>query len=84
MKTIMTADGRMAATSPRGAFFCIWATLLVLIARTDSPRVAVPVVVNTGARMPGSFGCDDDDEEEAEVDALILGIRKLGVKEGRD
>jgi hypothetical protein len=36
-------------------------------------------VVSTGVRMPGSFGCDDDDEEEAEVDALILGIRELGV-----
>jgi len=51
--------------------------------RADSPRMVAPVV-STGARMPGSFGCDDDDEEEAEVDDLILGIRKLGVKEGRD
>ena len=49
--------------------------------RADSPRTVVPVV-STGVRMPGSFGCDDDDEE-AEVDDLILGIRTLGVKEGR-
>jgi hypothetical protein len=43
-------------------------------------------VVGTNVRMPGSFGCDDDEEEEevAEVDALVLGIRKLGVKESRD
>jgi hypothetical protein len=28
-------------------------------------------------RMPGSFGCGDDDE----VDELIQGIRELGVKD---
>jgi hypothetical protein len=68
----------MAATSPRGAFsfggfFCLVFNHLY----ADSPRM-----VGTDIRMPGSFGCDDD-EEEAEVDALILGIRKLGVRESR-
>ncbi|KAH9993362.1 SprT-like family-domain-containing protein [Russula vinacea] len=52
----MTANGQMAATSPR-----------------DSPRTVVPV--RTGMRMPGSFGCGDDDE----VNELIQGIRELGV-----
>jgi len=55
--TAVTANGRMAATSPR-----------------DSPRMAVPV--STGVRMPGSFEFDDD---EAEVDELVLSVRKLGV-----
>jgi hypothetical protein len=41
----------------------------------DSPRTVVPV--RTGMRMPGSFGCGDDDE----VDELIQGIRELGVKD---
>ena len=89
MKTIGTADGRMAATSPRGAFFFSFGRLLVFLGlivwlhkhaytRTDSPRMVLPVV-STGVRMPGSFGCDDDDDEEAGVNDLILGIRKLGV-----
>jgi hypothetical protein len=46
-----------------------------LISNVDSPHPVVPVP--TGMRMPGSFGCDDDDDE---VDRLILGIRELGVK----
>jgi hypothetical protein len=41
----------------------------------DSPRTVVPV--RTGMRIPGSFGCGDDDE----VNELIQGIRELGVKD---
>jgi hypothetical protein len=47
------------------------------IADVDSPRAVVPVGTGSGVRMPGSFECDDDDE--AELDALVVGIRKLGV-----
>jgi len=43
----------------------------------NSPRAVVPVGTGSGVRMPGSFECDDDDE--AELDALVVGIRKLGV-----
>ena len=89
-----TANGRMAATSSRGTFFHIWVTLVFFWycgvdrivhahTRADSPRMVVSIV-STGVRMPGSFGIDDDDEEEAEVDELILGIGKLGVEESRD
>jgi len=64
-----TADGRQAATSPR-----------------DSPRLAAPappgpVNVFTGMRMPGSFDCGDDG---AELDALIVALGELGVKEAGD
>jgi len=38
--------------------------------------MAVPV--GTGVRMPGSFGFDDDDE--AELDELVLSVRKLGIR----
>lgn len=50
-----------------------------LISNVDSPHPVVPVPM--GMRMPGSFGCDDDEDE---VDRLILGIRELGVKNDCD
>lgn len=37
--------------------------------------MAVPV--GAGVRMPGSFGFDDD---EADLNELVLGVRKLEVK----
>jgi hypothetical protein len=84
----MTANGQMAATSPRGtscgfggSFFISFhfvggALMGHLISNVDSPRPVVPVP--TAMRMPGSFGCGDGDDE---VDRLILGIRELGVKD---
>jgi len=78
--TAVTANGRMAATSPRGAsfisIFCRLGGCLFISPTQDSPRMAVPV--GTGVRMPGSFGFDDDDE--AELDELVLSVRKLGIK----
>jgi hypothetical protein len=76
-----TVNSRMAATSPRGAFsfrfFFITHHMLSDHATpiTDSPRAAVvPVDSGTGAKMPGSFGHDDD-----ELDELIQKINRLGV-----
>jgi len=77
--TAVTANGRMAATSPRGSSFISFCYHLggcfAYIAHADSPRMAVPV--GTGVRMPGSFGFDDD---EAELDELVMSVRKLGVE----
>jgi hypothetical protein len=80
----------MAATSPRGAYpfgrlflYFVFDLIVPTRARSDSPRMVGPVI-GKNVRMPGSFGCDDDEEEEAEVDALVLGIHKLGVTESRD
>jgi hypothetical protein len=42
--------------------------------------MAVPV--GTSVRMPGAFGFDDDEDEVAELNELVLGVRKLGVIEG--
>lgn len=39
--------------------------------------MAVPV--GAGVRMPGSFGFGFDDDE-AELDELVLRVRKMGVK----
>ena len=80
--TAVTANGRMAATSPRGASFIsiffavVWAAVCLYRPHADSPRMAVPV--GTGVRMPGSFGFDDDDD--AELDELVLSVRKLGIR----
>lgn len=57
-----------------------WAAVLLFfayIAQPDSPRMAVPV--GAGVRMPGSFGFGFDDDE-AELDELVLRVRKMGVK----
>jgi len=80
--TVAAAAGRMAATSPRSASICrlggrFFPSCSNYIADVDSPRAVVPVGTGSGVRMPGSFECDDDDE--AELDALVVGIRKLGV-----
>jgi hypothetical protein len=78
----MTANGQMAATSPRGTSCYLLLSFVYPPGRAprdhltpivDSPRTVVPV--RTGMRMPGSFGCGDDDE----VNELIQGIRELGV-----
>ena len=85
----MTANGRMAATSPRGTschlgrlcFSFVFGWLLSAekssYPNTDSPSTIVPE--RMGMRMPGSFGDSDGDEEA--VDKLILGIGGLGVKD---
>jgi hypothetical protein len=83
MTAVVASDGRMAATTPRGEssfisifFLVIW-WAFAYIAQPDSPRMAVPV--GAGVRMPGSFGFGFDDDE-AELDELVVRVRKLGVK----
>jgi hypothetical protein len=69
---------RRVVSRPSFQFFFLsiwWA--FAYIAQPDSPRMAVPV--GAGVRMPGSFGFGFDDDE-AELDELVLRVRKLGVK----